>query len=147
MVIKCIKFIFGNGRILSGFGYIAVGWIIAQKKILCRRISVILGLILLGALYLAGDTWGFLLKFMIAGILLSASCKITLPQNPIWEHMRYVSEIIYFMHMWVAFGYTLVFREFRYYGADIFFASTLIPIFLYYILYRSHMLDKVKIIL
>ena len=25
MVIKCIKFIFGNGRILSGFGYIAVG--------------------------------------------------------------------------------------------------------------------------
>ena len=59
----------------------------------------------------------------------------------------YVSEIIYFTHMWVAFGYTLVFREFRYYGADIFFASTLIPIFLYYILYRSHMLDKVKIIL
>lgn len=101
----------------------------------------------MGALYLAGDTWGFLLKFMIAGILLSASCKITLPQNPIWEHMRYVSEIIYFTHMWVAFGYTLVFREFRYYGADIFFASTLIPIFLYYILYRSHMLDKVKIIL
>lgn len=36
MVIKCIKFIFGNGRILSGFGYIAVGWIIAQKKILRR---------------------------------------------------------------------------------------------------------------
>ena len=147
MVIKCIKFIFGNGRILSGFGYIAVGWIIAQKKILCRRISVILGLILLGALYLAGDTWGFLLKFMIAGILLSTSCKITLPQNPIWEHMRYVSEIIYFTHMWVAFGYTLVFREFRDYGADIFFASTLIPIFLYYILYRLRMLDKVKLIL
>ena len=27
--------------------------------------------------------------------------------------------------MWVAFSYTLIFREFRYYGADIFFASTL----------------------
>ena len=49
MVIKCIKFIFGNGRILSGFGYIAVGWIIAQKKILCRRISVILGLKMSGS--------------------------------------------------------------------------------------------------
>lgn len=93
------------------------------------------------------DTWGFLLKFMIAGILLSASCKVTLPQHPIWEHMRYVSEIIYFTHMWVAFSYTLIFREFRYYGADIFFASTLIPIILYYILYRSHMLSKVKTIL
>lgn len=33
------------------------------------------------------------------------------------------------------------------YGADIFFASTLIPIILYYILYRSHMLSKVKTIL
>lgn len=32
MVIKCIKFIFGNGRILSGFGYIAVGWIVAKRK-------------------------------------------------------------------------------------------------------------------
>ena len=32
-------------------------------------------------------------------------------------------------------------------GADIFFASTLIPIILYYILYRSHMLSKVKTIL
>lgn len=53
MVIKCIKFIFGNGRILSGFGYIAVGWIVAKKKILSGRISIILGLILLGALYLA----------------------------------------------------------------------------------------------
>lgn len=52
---------------------------------------------------------------MIAGILLSASCKVTLPQHPIWEHMRYVSEIIYFTHMWVAFSYTLIFREFRYY--------------------------------
>ena len=52
MVIKCIKFIFGNGRILSGFGYIAVGWIVAKKKILSGRISIILGLILLGALYL-----------------------------------------------------------------------------------------------
>ena len=71
MVIKCIKFIFGNGRILSGFGYIAVGWIVAKKKILSGRISIILGLILLGALYLAGDTWGFLLKFLIAEILLS----------------------------------------------------------------------------
>lgn len=110
-------------------------------------ISIILGLILLGALYLAGDTWGFLLKFLIAEILLSASCKVTLPQHPIWEHMRYVSEIIYFTHMWVAFSYTLIFREFRYYGADIFFASTLIPIILYYILYRSHMLSKVKTIL
>ena len=49
--------------------------------------------------------------------------------------------------MWVAFSYTLIFREFRYYGADIFFASTLIPIILYYILYRSHMLSKVKTIL
>lgn len=116
MVIKCIKFIFGNGRILSGFGYIAVGWIVAKKKILSGRISIILGLILLGALYLAGDTWGFLLKFLIAEILLSASCKVTLPQHPIWEHMRYVSEIIYFTHMWVAFSYTLIFREFRYYG-------------------------------
>lgn len=76
MVIKCIKFIFGNGRILSGFGYIAVGWIAAKKKILSGRISIILGLILLGALYLAGDTWGFLLKFLIAEILLSASCKV-----------------------------------------------------------------------
>ena len=113
MVIKCIKFIFGNGRILSGFGYIAVGWIVAKKKILSGRISIILGLILLGALYLAGDTWGFLLKFLIAEILLSASCKVTLPQHPIWEHMRYVSEIIYFTHMWVAFSYTLIFREFR----------------------------------
>ena len=93
MVIKCIKFIFGNGRILSGFGYIAVGWIVAKKKILSGRISIILGLILLGALYLAGDTWGFLLKFLIAEILLSASCKVTLPQHPIWEHMRYVSEM------------------------------------------------------
>lgn len=147
MVIKCIKFIFGNGRILSGFGYIAVGWIVAKKKILSGRISIILGLILLGALYLAGDTWGFLLKFLIAEILLSASCKVTLPQHPIWEHMRYVSEIIYFTHMWVAFSYTLIFREFRYYGADIFFASTLIPMILYYILYRSHMLSKVKTIL
>ena len=54
---------------------------------------------------------------------------------------------IYFTHMWVAFSYTLIFREFRYYGADIFFASTLIPIILYYILYRSHMLSKVKTIL
>lgn len=107
----------------------------------------VFGLILLGALYLAGDTWGFLLKFLIAEILLSASCKVTLPQHPIWEHMRYVSEIIYFTHMWVAFSYTLIFREFRYYGADIFFASTLIPIILYYILYRSHMLSKVKTIL
>lgn len=136
-----------HGRILSGFGYIAVGWIVAKKKILSGRISIILGLILLGALYLAGDTWGFLLKFLIAEILLSASCKVTLPQHPIWEHMRYVSEIIYFTHMWVAFSYTLIFREFRYYGADIFFASTLIPIILYYILYRSHMLSKVKTIL
>lgn len=100
MVIKCIKFIFGNGRILSGFGYIAVGWIVAKKKILGGRISIILGLILLGALYLAGDTWGFLLKFLIAEILLSASCKVTLPQHPIWEHMRYVSEIIYFVIIW-----------------------------------------------
>ena len=141
MVIKCIKFIFGNGRILSGFGYIAVGWIVAKKKILGGRISIILGLILLGALYLAGDTWGFLLKFLIAEILLSASCKVTLPQHPIWEHMRYVSEIIYFTHMWVAFSYTLIFREFRYYGTDIFFASTLIPIFLYYILFSPVLQD------
>lgn len=90
---------------------------------------------------------GVFVKVLIAEILLSASCKVTLPQHPIWEHMRYVSEIIYFTHMWVAFSYTLIFREFRYYGADIFFASTLIPIILYYILYRSHMLSKVKTIL
>lgn len=31
MVIKCIKFIFGNGRILSGFGYIAVGAYVNRK--------------------------------------------------------------------------------------------------------------------
>lgn len=120
MLIKCIKILFGNGRILSGFGYVAVGWFIAKKKRSSDKISMIVGPILLLALFWVGDTWGFLFKLVITGILLRASCEISLPPYPIWEHMRYASEMIYFTHMWVAFSYTLMFREFRYYGADIF---------------------------
>lgn len=147
LLIKCIRLIFGNGRILSGFGYMAVGWIVAKRKKSSSQINIVIGLILLVLLFLVEDTFGFLLKLALSEIFLRISCEITLPQYPIWEHMRYMSEIIYFTHMWVAFSYTLLFREFRYYGVDIFLVSTLIPIILYIILYRSQLLGKIKRIL
>lgn len=145
--IKGIKMLLGSGRILSGCGYMMVGWFVMRRKNKSLCLDAVWGGLLFFLLLAIGDTYGFLLKLFIAGVLLRISCEIVLGYRELWQHLRYMAELIYFTHMWIAFSYTLFFKDFRYYGVDIFLISTIIPIIFYVLTYKSLLFKKIKNIL
>ncbi len=113
-----------NGRIFTGFFFLPMGMLLAEKKA-SPGIGFLLFLCgFLGDILLEGAIGSLFRGLTAIGIFLMAS-GIRLKPRPLYPMLRRMSIILYFIHMYVwTFYYTLVYGQ-KTYGMDSFLATTL----------------------
>lgn len=134
---KAISVVFLNGRLFSGMLYIMIGALFAYGKIQFPK-NTWIPLLLLGLLF-QWTSVPFISSFtfvLLPTMLFYGSLNMKLDKLEHGYFFRKSSTIIYFLHMIVLFLYTLIFKEFPYFGFDAFLISALIPILLTPIILR-----------
>ena len=127
--INIIEKLIASGRILSGVAYTIIGTYIARnntnlaiiKSIILLLIGILLEVILPSYINEMGVLIYVVMMFLII-------LNIKLKDNKVYLILRKNSTIIYFIHMIICFIYTLIFREFPYYGLDQFIFVTVISL-------------------
>ena len=127
--INIIEKLIASGRILSGVAYTIIGTYIARnhtnlaiiKPIILLLIGILLEVILPSHINEIGVLIYVVMMFLII-------LNIKLKDNKVYLILRKNSTIIYFIHMIICFIYTLIFREFPYYGLDQFIFVTVISL-------------------
>ncbi|WP_199118549.1 acyltransferase family protein [Pedobacter sp. ASV28] len=126
---KDVKYLFLTGRLFTGMFYLMVGGLISINKIRPSG-AMLFFLVIVGTIFQ-------FLKIEIISPLLFSLLPITLfyltlnlklegLKNNLF--LRKCSTVLYFTHMIVFFLYTLIFKEFTYFGWDAFLVSVIIPI-------------------
>ncbi len=115
---------FESGRIFTAPLYLVLGGWLSRKKVLPPVKGTML---ILAAAFLAGmlriPIWsGFMTVFAAVGIF-CLTLSVSLKPSPVWRYFDRASKINYYWHMMFVFVYTLCFREFAYYGWDVFLAA------------------------
>ena len=127
--INIIEKLIASGRILSGVAYTIIGTYIARnhtnlaiiKPIILLLIGILLEVILPSHINEIGVLIYVVMMFLII-------LNIKLKDNKVYLILRKNSTIIYIIHMIICFIYTLIFREFPYYGLDQFIFVTVISL-------------------
>lgn len=127
--VNILEKIIASGRILSGVAYTIIGTYIARnntnlvisKSIILLLIGILLEVILPSYINEVGVLIYVVMLFLII-------LNIKLKDNDVYLILRKNSTIIYFIHMIICFIYTLLFKEFPYYGLDQFILVTLISL-------------------
>lgn len=89
-----------NGRLLTGFSYIPLGMLLAQKNLRCST-GLILAITGFAGNYLWDGALGtVMLAVCCVGIFVIAS-RIQLPDFPVYRYFRKSSTVIYFIHQFV----------------------------------------------
>lgn len=128
-LIKIIKRLIGSGRIFTGLLYIIIGALFVKVESQISKVKLII-VTLLGIII---QLFNFSIISEYHSILLPAVIfylSLNWNSNSIISGYFYrkCSTVMYFTHMIIFFFFTLIFKEFRYYGWDAFLVSTLIPI-------------------
>lgn len=128
---KLIKYTFGTGRLFSGMLYIMIGGSFANNKIqLSKGIWTLLLFIGLIFQYFKVPFASPFLFVLLPTVMFHISLNMDLKVIKHGYFFRKSSTVMYFTHMIIFFLYTLIFKEFRYFGWDAFLISVLTPIIL-----------------
>ena len=135
---KLIQIVFENGRLFSGMLYIMIGALFANHKIqFSKWIWVLLFFIGLMLQYFKLPFISTVLFVLLPTVIFYISLNMDLKVFKHGYFFRKSSNVMYFTHMIVFFLYTLILKEFRYFGWDAFLISILIPIILTPIIIRN----------
>ena len=121
-----------NGRIFTGFFYIPVGMLLAQKSI---------NLYLSTVFFVVGFAGNFLFEDIIGNLFLALCCTglfsiisyIRLPNSPMFLYFRQSSTIIYLIHMYVMTLFDLTLYGYMRVGLKVFIVTTFISCLLSFI--------------
>jgi len=134
---KAIKYLFLTGRLFTGMFYLMVGGLIALKKIqLSIPVMIIMVLIAVTFQVVQIEIISPLLFSLLPITLFWITINLKLDNLKNNYFLRKCSTVLYFTHMIVLFLYTLLFKEFPYFGWDAFLISVTIPIVLTPIIMR-----------
>lgn len=128
---EVLKSTFGSGRLFSGMLYIMIGGLFANYKLQLPKWIWILFFIL-GSIF---QVFKFplissLFFVSLPTVLFYISINIDLKILSYPYFFRKSSTVMYFTHMIIFFLYTLIFKDFQYFGWDAFLVAILIPILL-----------------
>ncbi|RZK41817.1 MAG: hypothetical protein EOO90_09745 [Pedobacter sp.] len=135
---KTVKYLFLTGRLFTGMFYLMVGGIIAVKRVHMSK-EVLTVLVLLGLIFqffkieIISPLFFSLLPITL--FYITTNLKLDNVTNNAF--LRKCSTVLYFTHMIVFFLYTLIFKEFVYFGWDAFLVSSIIPIILTPLIIRN----------
>lgn len=121
-IFELIELAFTTGRIFTGFLFIALGMLIAQKKP-----PLMLGLVLLVGGFIGnyrngGFTGNIMVGIQSVGTFITVS-HISLSDAPVYPYLRKTSTNLYFLHQWVMFAYTLLTGQPYRQGPDVFLVT------------------------
>lgn len=135
---KLIKYALGSGRLFLGMLYIMIGGLFVDYKIrFSKEIWVLLFSIGLIFQYFKVPFVSPFLFVLLPTVIFHISLNMDLKILKHGYFFRKSSTVMYFTHMIIFFLYTLIFKEFRYFGWDAFLISILIPIMLTPIIIRN----------
>ncbi len=122
---------FGTGRLFSGVLYIIIGAFFAKQQ---PRLTVVM-IVFIYTVAIMLQIWRIpflseLLFVLFPAAIFIASLNFGDGKVQIAYFFRKCSTVMFFTHMIVFFLYTLLFKQFRYFGLDAFLVSFTIPILL-----------------
>lgn len=122
-----------RGRIFTGFFFLPMGMLLAEKKTSPGTGFVLFLCGFVGDIFLDGVVGSLFRGLAAIGIFLLAS-GIRLKSRPLYPMLREMSIILYFIHMYVwTFYYTLVYGQATF-GMDSFLMTTLVSLVFAYLL-------------
>lgn len=114
---------FGTGQMFTAPLYLILGGWLSRRKALPAKAAAAAAALAFLAGTLRIPLWSdFMTVFATVGIV-SLALSIVLKPSPVWKYFDRASKINYYLHMVFVFLYTLCFREFAYYGWDVFLAA------------------------
>ena len=145
VLFKGIDFAFTSGRIFTGFLFIALGMLIAQKK---PPIALSLTLLIGGFIanyHHEGIFRNLIVAVQAIGAFMVVSA-IPLPPSPIYPYLRRTSTNIYFLHQWVMFVFCFIAGDIYWRGPDIFFGTLSVTLVLscIWIFFQNRSRNRIK---
>lgn len=121
-IFRVLDLSLSSGRIFTGFLFVAIGMLIAQKKppLLLSLTLFIGGLI--ANYHMEGISRNFLVAIQSIGAFMVITA-IPLPPSSIYPFLRKTSTNIYFLHQWVMFVFCFVAGDIYWRGPDIFLGT------------------------
>lgn len=136
-IIRILYVGIGSGRLFSGMFFITIGIFFAYFKIHLSYYRLIpFAIVGLLAQILNIKNITDLAIIPIAILLFQTSLKTNYSNVKLGYVCRRISNVMYFSHMIVFFLYTLIFKEFRYFGLDAFVISASVSLLLSYLVLR-----------
>lgn len=127
MLKNLIKYTIVNGRIFQGFTYISIGMYLSKKQINIDRKKLIKLVVVSFVLEVFFNNAIFNLLLYI--FIFYAVISINLEDRKIYYYFRKMSTILYFIHMWIFFIYSIVVGMENCYGANAFFVTIVVSLF------------------
>jgi len=141
---KLLDTALSSGRIFTGFLFVALGMLIAQKKppFLLSLTLLIGGFI--GNYHLTGVARNLMMGVQSIGTFMVVSA-ISLPSSPAYLYLRKSSTNIYFLHQWVMFVFCFFAGNIYWRGPDIFLGTLSVTMVLsaFWIYFQNHSRKRV----
>ena len=143
VLFKGIDYAFTSGRIFTGFFFIALGMLIAQKKPpLVLSLTLLIGGFIANY-HLEGIFRNLIVAVQSIGAFMVVSA-ISLPPSPVYPLLRRTSTNIYFLHQWVMFVFCFLSGNISWRGPDLFLGTLSVTLVLSAFWIYSQNLQKKK---
>ena len=115
---------FESGRMFAAPLYLVLGgWLARRKAAVSARAAAAVAVTAFLAGTLRIPLWSDFMTVLATAGIVSLALAVVLKPSPVWKFLDRASKINYYLHMMFVFLYTLCFREFAYYGWDVFLAA------------------------